>query len=461
MWITGLTVGGRCFDKTMSISELHHRHGPVQLLAEAVALVREAAEAMYAGQCDEDLISTVELVEQARSALAAVQAGAVAEADHRSLAKDRLHYASTAQWLTHMGGLRKGEGKRIVDRARALTGPLTATREALVAGTASPEQTDVIVKAVDQLPLGEAVRRRGERVLLEHATRFDASDLDRTGRHLVHVVDPDAQERRLERALDREERAAHTDRFLSISSDGMGGIRIKGRGSAEDGATLKAALLPLTTPTTDHETEECDRPERDPRNGGARMWDALLQVAQHALDTKLPPDSHGAPARLLLTVELEALRAGLADNAVAGMAGVGVTSDGTDLSAATIRRLACDAEVVPVVLGTHGEPLDVGRARRSVTQPLWTALVARDRHCAFPDCDRPPVMCHAHHIRHWLFHGKTKLRNLVLLCGHHHRVVHHTPWEVRLNPDDQLPEFLPPPKHGIERQRIRHRPRRE
>ena len=105
------------------------------------------------------------------------------------------------------------EGNRIVARAHALTGPLTATREALVTGAASPEQADVIVRSVDQLPSGEAVRRRGEQVLLDHATSFDASDLDRTGRHLVHVVDPDATERRLERALDREERAAHTEEY--------------------------------------------------------------------------------------------------------------------------------------------------------------------------------------------------------------------------------------------------------
>ena len=57
-------------------------------------------------------------------------------------------------------------------------------------------------------------------------------------------------------------------------------------------------------------------------------------------------------------------------------------------------------------------------------------------------------MCHAHHIRHWLHGGKTKLANLVLLCGHHHRVIHHTLWEVRLHPDDGRPEFLPPPKRG-------------
>jgi hypothetical protein len=69
-------------------------------------------------------------------------------------------------------------------------------------------------------------------------------------------------------------------------------------------------------------------------------------------------------------------------------------------------------------------------------------------------------MCHAHHILHWILGGETKLENLVLLCGHHHRVIHDTPWQVRLNPDDK-PEFLPPPKPGAERTWIRHRRRRE
>jgi len=70
-------------------------------------------------------------------------------------------------------------------------------------------------------------------------------------------------------------------------------------------------------------------------------------------------------------------------------------------------------------------------------------------------------MCHAHHIRPWISGGDTKLANLVLLCGHHHRVIHDSPWQIRLNTDDQKPEFLPPPKPGIERHWIRHRPRRE
>ena len=121
------------------------------------------------------------------------------------------------------------------------------------------------------------------------------------------------------------------------------------------------------------------------------------------------------------------------------------TDDGLRLSVAAVRRLACDAEIIPVCLGTDGEVLDVGRTSRLVTPALWRALVARDKHCAHPGCTRPPVMCHAHHIVHWADGGPTSLDNLVLVCGEHHRVLHHTPWQVRLNPVDQRPEFLPPP----------------
>ena len=108
----------------MSISDLHPQPSPAAVLADVVAMVRDLDATWWTNQTDDDLVATVELVEQARSALAAVQAGAVAEADHRDLGKPKLHYGSTGDWLTHLGGLRKGEGRRVVARAHALTGPL-------------------------------------------------------------------------------------------------------------------------------------------------------------------------------------------------------------------------------------------------------------------------------------------------------------------------------------------------
>jgi hypothetical protein len=300
--------------------------------------------------------------------------------------------------------------------------------------------------------------------MVTHAGRLDATDLARTGRHLAHVVDPDASDRRLEALLDREERAAHLGRFLAITCDRAGGVRIKGRGSAEDGALIKAALLPLTAPTpaagarVDDRTGRTGQPceqDPDPRDHGARLWDALVRTVHHALDTDLPPECHGARPRLVVTLDH--------DNLVAALhaRGIATTVDGLDLPAGVVRRLACDAELIPAVLGSGSEVLDVGRTRRLVTPAIWTALVLRDRHCIFPGCTRPPVMCHAHHIDHWLDRGTTSLENLALLCGHHHRTIHHTPWKTRLNTDDRRPEFLPPPQRGIPQEWIRYRPRHE
>jgi len=195
----------------------------------------------------------------------------------------------------------------------------------------SPDQAANIVDAVDRLPL-PPVRRRGEQTLLEEAGRLNATDLQRAARHLASVIDPERDEREAEKALDREERAAHLQRFLSISDDGVGGVRVKGRGSLEDAAALRAALLLLTNPepSVDPRTRE-EQP--DPRDHGARMWDGLIRLAQHALDTSLPPNSHGTRPRVVVTIDLSSL----ADAAVgyrgadSPAAGTGVTEDGLEL----------------------------------------------------------------------------------------------------------------------------------
>jgi hypothetical protein len=182
------------------------------------------------------------------------------------------------------------------------------------------------------------------------------------------------------------------------------------------------------------------------------MWDALIQQAQTSLDANLPPESHGARPRVAVTTDLDTLRGLLAER--------GQTEDGLELAPSVVRRLACDADIIPVALGGAGVVLDVGRSYRLVTGPIWTALVVRDRHCAFPGCRRPPIMCHAHHIVSWASGGATKLSNLVLLCGHHHRTIHQTPWQVRMDEDSGLPEFSPPGARA-EAEWIRERPRRE
>jgi hypothetical protein len=117
---------------------------------------------------------------------------------------------------------------------------------------------------------------------------------------------------------------------------------------------------------------------------------------------------------------------------------------GGPISAEAVRRIGCDAGVTRVITDPASVPLDVGREQRTVTAGQWAALVVRDRGCAFPGCTRPAEWCIAHHITHWADGGPTDLNNLVLLCGYHHRTVHHHGWQVAMAAD-RRPQFLPPP----------------
>ena len=397
---------------------------PAAVLEAAREPVAALSERLPSGWSDEQLVEGLVAVQRHRSALDALETVLLAEVDVREIPKKRLHWGSTADWFTHLTGGFRREGRRRVRHARALTSDYTATLDAVRDGDTSLAQAGIICEAVDTLPGNPDLRERAEQVLLEQTRTLTATELIRAGRHLAAVVDPDGAGAAVEAALDREERAAHLQRFLSVVDDGAGGVRIKGYGSTEDGEVIRAALLPQTkpAPALDPDDPTCAT-ERDPRDHGARMWDALVETAQHALDTELPPESHGTRPRVVVTTTLDALQQRLG--------AAGQTETGLELSVAAVRRLACDAQVIPGVLGADGQVLDVGRAARLVTTAIWIALILRDQHCAFPGCTRPPSMCHAHHIIHWADGGPTSLTNLVLLCGEHHRVIHHTPWQVR------------------------------
>ncbi|WP_140395073.1 HNH endonuclease signature motif containing protein [Arthrobacter sedimenti] len=115
-------------------------------------------------------------------------------------------------------------------------------------------------------------------------------------------------------------------------------------------------------------------------------------------------------------------------------------------SARTIRQLACDADIIPVVLGGAGQVLDLGRAQRLFPPHLRRALVARDKGCAFPDCTIPAPWCEAHHIDPWSRGGTTSIGNGALLCSRHHHLIHQGHWKVE--PRDGVPWFHAPGHPG-------------
>jgi hypothetical protein len=123
----------------------------------------------------------------------------------------------------------------------------------------------------------------------------------------------------------------------------------------------------------------------------------------------------------MLHVEAETLRAD-------GDPGRSELEDGTRVSAETARRLSCDASLVEVAHGPDGDVLDVGRKTRTIPPAIRRALEVRDRGCRFPGCGLR--FTDAHHVTHWADGGGTSVKNCLLLCGHHHRLVHEGGWRV-------------------------------
>ncbi|WP_234754403.1 HNH endonuclease signature motif containing protein, partial [Arthrobacter ramosus] len=111
--------------------------------------------------------------------------------------------------------------------------------------------------------------------------------------------------------------------------------------------------------------------------------------------------------------------------------------------AATLRKLACDADIIPVVLGGEGQVLDIGRASRIFPPQIRKAITARDKGCAFPGCTMPAPWCEAHHIEYWSRGGPTSTANGTLLCSHHHHLIHKEDWHIQVQAG--VPWFIPPP----------------
>ncbi|MDI2034892.1 HNH endonuclease signature motif containing protein [Paenarthrobacter nitroguajacolicus] len=125
----------------------------------------------------------------------------------------------------------------------------------------------------------------------------------------------------------------------------------------------------------------------------------------------------------------------------------------------TIRKIACDADIIPVVLGSDSEILNIGRTSRIFPPHIRKAITARDGGCAFPDCTIPAPWCEAHHITYWSHQGTTGTNNGTLLCSHHHHLIHKEQWRITM--ETGTPWFIPPPHidpHQTPRRNHHHTP---
>jgi len=203
-------------------------------------------------------------------------------------------------------------------------------------------------------------------------------------------------------------------------------------GSDTDSGSEVAAGQPPGTAQTADDTAEWVSDARTPQQ---RLADALVEAGERLLAQGGLPASGGERPQLVVTLDYDRLAAGL---------GSGTLTRGEEITPSAIRRLACDAGIIPAVLGTRGQVLDLGRSARTASPAQRRALTLRDGGCAFPGCDRPPGWTQAHHLQYWEHFGPTDLENLVALCGFHHRLVHEENWEIAPPKDGIRPLFTPP-----------------
>jgi hypothetical protein len=216
--------------------------------------------------------------------------------------------------------------------------------------------------------------------------------------------------------------------MFTMSRQADGGGDVRGSFDPESFAIIEAALSPLSA------ARPASAEGPDPRSTAQRRGEALIEALRRLLATDQLGDDGGTGATVVVTTTLETLTTGI---------GHGILDDGTRIPIEDVRRLACDAVIIPAVLGSSSQPLDIGRATRVVPAGMRRALILRDVHCAFPGCETPAKWCEAHHIKYWSQLGPTALANLVLLCGPHHRLLHHSDWDVAAGADGR-PVFHPP-----------------
>ena len=224
--------------------------------------------------------------------------------------------------------------------------------------------------------------------------------------HYRHAVDPKTY---------AEEQAGQVHgNELHMNRQDDGSFYVVGMLDSVGGAQLRSALEPLAKPMG----------KDDYRTRPQRLGDAVVELAATKQNVSMQ-----------VTASVETLL---------GLVGSpGAESEfSLPISSKTVERWACDCNLSRVLL-QDSVVIDVGRSERTIKGPRRRALIARDRHCQWPGCDRPAARCDVHHLVHWMFGGDSGLPNQVLLCHRHHRLVHEGGWQLVRTDDGRLMPVAP------------------
>ena len=312
---------------------------------------------------------------------------------------------SCAHWLNWQCGIGMNAAREKVRVANALAS-LPLIKESFAKGEISYSKVRAMTRAANA---------DNEEYLLGIA-------LHGTAHHVERVISQFCQAKRLHDNRDAE--VQYQDRSLSYYYDDEGSLVIKGRIPPEQGAMIVKALQ-MAMDRADAEDPDVTAETR--QSIAARRADALSEMAESYLASGATESSGADRYQVMLHVTAETLKSNVDDvTAETSTEESDILShieDGPHVTAETSRRICCDSGISPLLTGKNGEPLNIGRKTRAIPAPMRRALQARDQGCRFPGCTHKHFI-DGHHIRHWADGGETRLDNLVLLCRHHHRLVH-------------------------------------
>jgi hypothetical protein len=341
--------------------------------------------------------------------------GAAVELGYKNLAQVLRHavrwdLTTAKKWVTNAGLL----GAEITPTGSELAPQLPVTADAVAEGVLSVEHVAVVAEVMKALPA------EAEDSIVSFAREHEPSAVRAFGKDLAYRLFQDDPEPR------DVEPAPQVNQHVMRWKNGQ--LEIRALLDTVTGAKYEALLDPLAKPRP--ETAE-DGP--DLRSRAEREGDALAELVDLMLRADQLPEHGGEPVTLTVTMRYEDL---------AGQVGRGMLDNRERVPAELVRQLACDAGIIPLILGEKSQPMNIGRKTRTFPAGIRRILVARDRGCAFPGCGRPPKQCDAHHVHHWADGGDTSVDNGVLLCRHHHTLIHQSEWDVAM--EHGMPTFHPP-----------------
>lgn len=326
------------------------------------------------------------------------------------------------QVLASAANISRIDAFREVSRAKTL-GAFPQLEQAFEQGRIGSAHIDAVARATHQLTEDEKAKLASRSDWLNNvATHATPDNFARAVKSEVERIHADGGVTRLERQrrdaslrhwIDRESGMFH----IAGRLDPENGLRVIGKldNTVE---RLFHAALPDTCPTDDR------------KHGHLNALAFLELIDTASLGAPLTAgamiSSPHARAEVSVVIDLHTLRSGLHEHSIVR------TGHEAELPLETIRRMACEAEIIPVVLNSKGVVIDIGRASRLATRYQRKAIEAMYSHCAIPDCKVPIAQCQPHHIAYWRDDGPTNMNNLVPLCPHHHRNVHEGNWRLKL-----------------------------